>query len=604
MQQPDATSGARLAILASRFEGIVGKMANTLFRTARSGVLNSGHDFSCAVLTADCRLLAAAESLPAHVMHGPDLVARYVARMHPELRRGDAFLHNSPYHGNSHPADHCLLVPVVDDRGALRFWVFTKAHQADCGNAKPTTYVGDARDVYEEGALIFPAVQVQRDYQDIADIIRMCRTRIRIPEQWWGDYLASLGAARVGERELAALAAEVGWDTLDAHAEAWFDYSERRMVDAIRRLQPGHRLTHTCHDPFPGVPDGIPVKVEVEVDVENARITIDLRDNPDCQPCGLNLTEATSLANAMTGVFNALRDHTVPANAGSFRRVQIELRENCTVGIPRHPASCSVATTNLADRVSSPVQRAIAELSPGFGMAEGGPIFPPAGGVISGTDPRRGGASFVNQVHLGLTGGPGAPTADGWLTLIHVGNAGMCRHDGIEVDELEHPIHIAERRIMADSEGAGEFRGAPGLRVELGPIEGCRMKIHYTADGMLNVAQGARGGSPGGPVRAFRREPDGRLEPQPACAGVELHPGQSIVSVSSGGGGYGPPWRREPERVAHDVREGWVSRERAASIYGVELDAAGAVLAEATRIRRAQLAERSPPAPEELRDKG
>ena len=191
----------------------------------------------------------------------------------------------------------------------------------------------------------------------------------------------------------------------------------------------------------------------------------------------------TSLANAMIGVFNSLRDHTVPANAGSFRRVRIQLRENCTVGIPRHPASCSVATTNLADRVSSPVQRAIAELAPGYGMAEGGPIFPPAGGVISGTDPRRDGASFVNQVHLGLSGGPGAPTADGWLTLIHVGNAGMCRHDGIEVDELEHPIRIHERRIVTDSEGAGEFRGAPGIRVEFGPIAGCRMKVHYTADG-------------------------------------------------------------------------------------------------------------------------
>lgn len=101
-------------------------------------------------------------------------------------------------------------------------------------------------------------------------------------------------------------------------------------------------------------------------------------------------------------------------------------------------------------------------------------------------------------------------------------------------------------------------------------------------------------------VRAFHHEFDGHLEPQPACAGIELRLGQSIVSVSSGGG-YRPPWRREPGRVANDVREGWVSRERAADVYGVELDAAGAVLAEATRIRRAQLAECSPPAAEEVR---
>jgi N-methylhydantoinase B len=109
------------------------------------------------------------------------------------------------------------------------------------------------------------------------------------------------------------------------------------------------------------------------------------------------------------------------------------------------------------------------------------------------------------------------------------------------------------------------------------------------AAGMVNVAQGARGGLPGGPVQAFRRERDGTLHPQPACAGVELVPGQTIVSVSSGGGGYGPPEQRDPERVAHDVREGWVSRERAREVYGVEVYERGE-LVEATRERRAGIA--------------
>jgi N-methylhydantoinase B len=337
------------------------------------------------------------------------------------------------------------------------------------------------------------------------------------------------------------------------------------------------------------VPEGIPLTITVAIDPEAARIEVDLRDNPDCQPCGLNLTEATSHGSAMIGIFNGLKDHTVPQNAGAFRRVEVRLRENCTVGIPRHPYSCSVATTNLADRVSSPVQRAIAEIADGYGMAEGGPIFPPAGGVISGTDPRRGGASFVNQVHLGLSGGAGAPEADGWLTLVHVGNAGLCRHDQVEVDELEHPIVIAERRILADSEGAGTRRGAPALRVELGPIPGCEMRIFYTADGMLGTAQGARGGLPGGPVRALKRERTGALVTQPACAGVALSPGETIVSVSSGGGGYGPPWGRDPEQVRCDVAEGYVSPTRAREIYGVVLDEAGGVDGAATAARRAEL---------------
>lgn len=578
--------GIEIAILASRIDSIARKMANTLFRTARSGVLNSGHDFSCVVLTADCRLVAGAVSLPSHVMSGPDEMARYIASMHPGMKRGDAFLHNSPYHGNSHAADHCLFVPVIDDEGVHRYSVLAKAHQADCGNSKPTTYIGDAVDLYEEGALIFPAVQVQRDYKDIDDIIRMCRARIRVPEIWWGDYLATLGAVRIGEHELLALGRDVGWERLARHVENWFDYSERRIDAAIRRLPSGSATRISIHDPFPGAPEGIPVKAQVTVDAENGRIAIDLRDNPDCLPCGLNLTEGTTRSGGLLGVFNALGDHTIPSNAGSFRRVEIKLRENCAIGIPRHPFSCSVATTNLADRVVSATQSALATIAAGYGMAEAGPIYPAAGGVISGRDERLDGAPYVNQVHLGISGGPATPHQDGWLTLIHAGNAGMCRHDAIEVDELSYPIRISERRILPDTGGPGMYRGAPSIRVEFGPVGDEPMRVFYNCDGMTNVAKGVREGQKGGSAQVFKRAADGTLEPQPACAGVWLGKGESIISVSSGGGGYGDPMSRPEAAVLRDFKEGYITREQARSVFGVVIGDNGDVDAEATRTAR------------------
>ncbi len=82
------------------------------------------------------------------------------------------------------------------------FTACAKAHQADCGNADPTTYMPYARDLYAEGGLNFPCVRIQSDYADIADIVRMCRRRIRVPDMWYGDYLASIGAARIGERRI------------------------------------------------------------------------------------------------------------------------------------------------------------------------------------------------------------------------------------------------------------------------------------------------------------------------------------------------------------------------------------------------------------------
>jgi len=582
---PRAADGVRLALLNNRLEGIARKMANTLLRTGRSGVLNIARDFSCCIVTRDNQLLASAESLPIHVLSGPDLMARAMKQFHPEIRRGDAYLHNSPYHGCSHPADHTILVPVIDDRGEHHFTVIAKAHQADCGNSQPTTYMGSAKDVYEEGALIFPAVKVQEGYRNIEDTIRMCRMRIRVPDQWWGDFLAMLGAARIGEREVLALASEIGWDALHAHETDFFDYSEQRMIAAIRRTAAGRTTRTSIHDPFPGTPaDGVPITVTVEVKPDIAEIEVDLRDNPDCLPCGLNLSEACARTAAMVGVFNSL-DHSVPKNAGAFRRLTIHLREGCIVGIPKHPTSCSVATTNIADRVANAVQSAIADIADGIGLAECGAVIPPAVGVISGVDPKTR-QPFVNQVFLGFTGGAGTPTTDAWQTIGHVGNAGLCFQDSVELDELRQPIYVHDRRFLADTEGAGRFRGAHSMFVEFGPV-GCDIDVGYVSDGGINGPKGVRGGLTGATAKQFKIRTDGTIEALPGCAQVTVRDGERIQSYSCGGGGYGAPRERDPALVARDVAERWVSRERARAVYGVAVAADGQVDVANTRALRA-----------------
>ena len=582
---PKQLDGAQLAILANRFEGISAKMGNTLLRTGRSGVLNRAKDFSCCILTAGHELLAVAESLPIHVLSGPDIMARSMAEFHPVLRRGDAFLHNSPYHGCSHPADHTIIMPVIDDDGVHRFTVLAKAHQADIGNSIPTTYHGTARDVYEEGALIFPAVQVLKDYRTIEDVVRMCRMRIRVPEQWHGDFLAMIGAALIGERELLALGRESGWDTLDAFTGQWFDYSEKRMIDAIREIPAGSGTAQSTHDAIPGTPpEGICITSTVTVDTGAATIDVDLTDNPDQMACGLNVSEACTRTGAYIGVFNSI-DHTVPKNAGALRRIRLHLKEGGVVGIPRHPISCSAATTNLADRVTSATQRAMAELGDGFGMGEVGCFCPPSTSVVSGTDPRTG-RPYVNQLFLGHTAGAGAPHQDAWLTMLHVGNGGMCFIDSVELDEVYTPIHVHARRLVPDSEGAGRFRGAPAIAVELGPVD-CDMEAGFVADGNIHVPQGARGGLASAPSDQVRVRADGSRETLAQSSLVTIRRGETLLSIAQGGGGYGDPAARDPARVAHDVREGLVSRSRAMEIYRVAIDAAGEVDAARTAQLRA-----------------
>jgi N-methylhydantoinase B len=95
------------------------------------------------------------------------------------------------------------------------------------------------------------------------------------------------------------------------------------------------------------------------------------------------------------------------------------------------------------------------------------------------------------------------------------------------------------------------------------------MKVLYTADGTINAAKGARGGGDGGRARALKRELDGSETVLPACYGLTMQPGERVISYSSGGGGYGSPLERDPDRVLHDLREGWISAERARDVYGV-----------------------------------
>jgi N-methylhydantoinase B len=505
--------------------------------------------------------------------------------IHPDVKPGDAFLHNSPYHGNTHAADHTILVPVFDNLGTHRFTVLAKAHQADCGNSLPTTYMGTARDVYQEGALIFPAVRVQSDYKDNPDIINMCHVRIRVPAQWRGDYLAMVGAARIGEREIVRMAEELGWDAVSEHSRHWFDFSERAMVDTIAGMRAGKARMTCTHDPLPGTPPGgIGAAAIVVVDNVAGRITVDMTDNIDCLPVGVNLSHACARTAALVGVFNSL-PQSVPANAGSCRRVEVKLRENCVVGIPHHPTCTSVATTNLADRVTNAVQRAFAEIDAGGGMAEGGAGIPPASGVLSGRDPRHGDAAFVNEVILAAGGGPGTFCNDGWLSLFTMGNAGMPFYDSIEIDELHHPIRITTRRIVPDTEGAGAFRGAPGILTEFRAI-GTDVEIGFVSDGTINPALGARGGQAAAPARQHLRSDSGEIHVLGTSEQIVIRRDHTMVSYSNGGGGFGDPRQRDAERIARDVREGWITAARAAEVYGAVINRNGDVDIAATAANR------------------
>jgi N-methylhydantoinase B len=555
-------------IMSNRLDGIVREMTNTLLRSARSAVISSARDFSCGIVTADNEILASAEGLPVHIF-GMNMQTAAIARHHPDYADGDAYLDNDPYGGNTHAADHTFMVPVFFE-GEHIFTACAKAHQADIGNSVPSSYNAGARDVYHEGAIVFPCVRIQRNREMIQDIVRICRARIRVPDQWYGDFLAGLGAARIGERRLKEFCIKYGKETVRQFIRDWFNYSEQRMIQSIAKLPKKRLVQEGQSDPIEGLlPEGLKLKASIDIDPDAGAIAVDLTENPDSIDCGLNVSEASAISSVLGGVFNAL-DNDIPKNQGSFRRVTVKLRDNCAVGRPAFPHSCSVSTTNIAERLVNIVQSAFAALGEGFGLAEGGTGLGAGMSVISGRDVRHDDAPFVNRLMLSTNGGPASPVADGWVNYGFPIISGLMYRDSVEVDEVKLPIHVYALRMAPDTAGAGRMRGAPAQEIVYGPI-GNPLTIIIPCDGQFAPPRGVHGGHDGRPGATYLINRDGTQTRLPNVVTLQVSSGQKIRGVDSGGGGYGSPLERHPALVLLDVTEGWESEQRARDLYGVAL---------------------------------
>ena len=554
-----------IAVLSSRFEAIMREMTNTIIRTSRSAIIKSARDFSVGLLTFNHRMISVEDGLPIHIS-ALDLSPRSVAKLFDDIAEGDAFFNNCPFLGATHHADLDVMVPVYCD-GEPMFWVLARCHHADIGAPLPTTYLPYAATIQEEG-VHFPCVRVQQDFTDKADIIRIGLMKIRASSVWYGDYKAQIGACRVAERRLKSLAERYGLDTLRAFIEAWMDYGRRRATAAIKELPAGTWSYQTRHDPVPGVADdGVPVNVTVEVDPDEGMITVDARDNMDCVPGGINLSEATATAACRIGVFVNL-DPTIPHNDGSASRIKVLLRDGCVVGRPRYPVGTSIATSNVNDRLITAVQCCFAQMGEPHGLAEGGYVITSGSAVVSGVDTRRGSRPYINQIIVGYSAGPALHGYDGWLTYNGANSCGMLQLDSVEVDESMYPMLLEERQIARDSPGGGQWDGAPAMTGVYRPTTG-EMSVMYTCDGDETPAQGVLGGRQGAPSSTSKRLEDGQWVRLPAFHQEICQPTQAIRFVTGGGGGYGDPLLRDPERVARSVNRSWMTAVHAEKVYGV-----------------------------------
>jgi N-methylhydantoinase B len=214
----------------------------------------------------------------------------------------------------------------------------------------------------------------------------------------------------------------------------------------------------------------------------------------------------------------------------------------------------------------------IAKLGVGRGLAEGASCAAPGTGTkIVGKDFRYGDRPFVTGIFIGFGGGPALRGHDGWLTYMIPAVAGVEPWNSVEVIEKKCPIIVEKDEIYPDSGGAGQWDGAPGFHCVMRPREK-PASFSYLLDSNKYPAKGLLGGGSGGPAMAWKMNSKGEKIELPRASTQVIQPDEKIAGLWAGGGGYGDPLDRAPERVAWRVLNGWITLEKAESIYGVVID--------------------------------
>ena len=556
------------SVVYARIEGILSEMTETILTTARNPILYGAKDFTCTVMTARAEVLSMHDCLPVHVGTMSPALRFVIRAFGDDIHEGDVFVNNASFAGNAHVGDWTMFAPIFFE-GRFVAWAVNKCHLIDTGAHIPGNVDFFAKDVYEE-AIHFPAVRLCRQHQPIDDLVRFIAYNFRFPDLWHGDFLAQLGSLWTAESRIQELCVRFGYDVVKGCFAEALRYGERRMREEIARLPAATVEVEMIGEKIAGFfPDGVPLKLKLEIDPAAGRICFDYTEMPDQQAFGYNLSYATARCSALQGTLPLL-DPDIPPNDGALNCIEVKLREGALAGIPRWPVGTSAATIALCDEVTNLVFKAWAEVIPERAMAGMGEYCAAnffGSGVSEST-----GESYVHVFYLVASGGGAVRGHDGIPHMFGACIMGNMGYESIELVELARPLIVWETAAAIDSGGAGEFRGAVGLRQSIQPLDHT-MHISYCGSGHTCAPFGLDGGEAGLPADHWIvDQSSGRLCARLENAGASaIKPTQAWVARTGGGGGSGDPRQRTAQAVLDDVIDGFVSLQAARDIYGVAL---------------------------------
>ena len=538
-----------LAVIEHRLESIALEMTEVMLRTSMSQILNSSRDFSTAILDADCQLVAQGEGIPVHISALP--VAGTAVRDYfgNDISEGDLFILNDPYFGGSHLPDITIIQPVFH-QGELLFYGVNRAHHSDVGGGTHGGYNPAASEIFHEGLRI-PPLRLYDRGNPRQDVLQMLSANVRQPENFLGDLNAQIGSVMIAAQRIQALLESYGPDRLLSAVEGILAATESQVRRFISGWPDGvyYGESFVDDDGF----DNKLIPIRAKVTIAGGSMTIDLGESSPQVTGFINSAYANTRSLAHAAIMY-LAPSDVPRNEGSMHPVQVIAPKGLVVNA-NSPAPVCMSTNHCAEEIIEAVFQALAPAVP-HAVSSG--FSRRLRYAITGSDPRTG-RRFIWHFFLARGGGGASQGYDGWTGVGEVNVAGGIRSPSIEVTEERFPFFIRKHELRADSGGAGEWRGGLGAVCDL-VYEGAGPALLNTAgDGVIVPPFGLFGAEPGLPhlYKIVSNGTDRVLGSKET--GVTVYPGDRIVCLSSGGGGFGDPVRRAGPARDWDVKNGYVT---------------------------------------------
>ena len=575
----------RLELIRESLVAVVNEMRANVIRSSFSSIIYEGHDFSCALVTADGRLVAQGDAdNPIHIFAVPYSAAEVVNTYKNDINEGDIFLHNDPYTGGTHLNDILMLYPVFHN-GKLALFAATRCHWGDVGGMTPGSLSGRVKEVYQEGMRIEPTRVCERGQMNEA-FINLLINNMRIRQERRGDFNTMLGSSRKAAEHIERLFKRFGGNAFLEAVEELITRSEVVTRDRISQIPDGIYYAESYLDSDGHSPE--PLLGRLKLTVQGDLLTADFSGSSPQTNGPTNVGPAMAL-NAVASVVKSYLDPYTPVNHGTFNPIKVINPPGSFLNATL-PAPCGGMAECRAVMVAmmvSALGQALPEKLVGDLKGGANHVYM-SGPKLGGTDDRAG----IFLLYEYPAGGTGATKyADGNHVVRAFPEGDFNVVQAAEIAEMQCPIRIEQYGLRDGSGGDGEFRGGCGMRRDV-RILSDNASLSVLADHAVIPPFGVSGGHSGAENRFVVIRDGETIQPSPVPGKVGDFPllkGDIVRMESSGGGGYGDPLKREPARVKDDAFLGYIDPGKARRTYGVVLDAQGEVDLASTEAERKQV---------------